>query len=104
MLERGFPELMEVYADWFRLNEEVSLQVRQSKDTTISKMDRGTTQDAKPLPIQMQEIRRDLIELLRAAMTDQLSSRMEQIDELALRANTGIAKNLTLMQDHETAP
>ncbi|MBI3812237.1 MAG: tetratricopeptide repeat protein [Nitrospirae bacterium] len=104
MIERVFPKLMEVYADWFRLNEEVSLQVRQNKDTTISKMDRGTAQDAKPLPMQMQEIRRDLIELLRAAMTDQLSSRMEQIDELALRANTGIAKNLTLMQDHETAP
>ena len=104
VIEQGFPELMDVYADWFRLNEEISLRFRQGKDLTISKMDHGTAQGSKPLLIQMQGIRRDLIELLRAAVTDQLSSKMEQIDELALRANIGIAKNLTLMQDHETTP
>jgi tetratricopeptide (TPR) repeat protein len=104
IFERGFRELMDVYSRWFRLNEEISLQIRQSKDMTISKMDRGTAQNSKPLTMQMQDIRRDLIDLLRVAATDQLSSKMEQIDELALRANTGIAKNLTLMQDHETAP
>jgi len=29
---------------------------------------------------------------------------LAQIDELALRANMGIAKNMTFMQDHETVP
>jgi hypothetical protein len=106
MIERGFPELLKIYADWFRLNEEISQQLRQSKDMTISnsKTDLGAAQDSKPLLIQMQEVRRDLMELLRTAVTDQLSSQMGQIDELALRANIEIAKNLTLMQDHETSP
>jgi hypothetical protein len=104
MIEQGFPKIMEVYANWFRVNEEILLQIRQSKDRTLSQMDRSVAQDSKPLQIQMQEIRRDLIELLRAAAADQLRSKMDQIDELALRANTGIAKSLALMQNHETAP
>lgn len=104
MIERSFPKLMEVYADWSRLNEQISRRVRQGMDRTIPKMDSGAAQDSKPLPIRMQGIRQDLTDLFRTAVTDQLSSKMEQIDDLALRANIGIAKNLALMQDHETTP
>ncbi|MBI3994886.1 MAG: tetratricopeptide repeat protein [Nitrospirae bacterium] len=103
-IERGYPELMKVYADWFRLNDQIAKLTRQGLDKTIQKSDAEATQDSGSLPIRMQGVRRDLIELLRSAVTDQLLSQMEQMDEWVLRANIGIAKNLARTQSHETVP
>ncbi|MBI3595784.1 MAG: tetratricopeptide repeat protein [Nitrospirae bacterium] len=102
--EPGFPEAMNVYADWFRLNKEIADEVQRGRNPALHKTERGTIPDFKPLQMKMQDVRQDMIKLLQASATHHLSSQLAQIDELALRANMGIAKNMTFMQDHETVP
>jgi tetratricopeptide (TPR) repeat protein len=102
--EPGFTELVNVYAEWFRLHEEMAEDVRRDGNLAGRKMEQGTGPDLGPLHMKMQELGQDLDKLLRASATHQISSQLAQIDELALRANLGIAKNMTFMQDHETVP
>jgi len=102
--EARFPEAMDVYADWVRLNKGIGDEVQRGRNAAVNKAEHGTISDLKSLQTKMQDVRQDLIKLLRASATHQVSSQLAQIDELALRANMGIAKNMTFMQDHETAP
>jgi len=102
--ESNFPAAMDVYADWVRLNKEIGDEVQRGRNAALYKTERGSMPDFKPLQTKMQDIRQDMIKLLRASATHRISSQLAQIDELALRANMGIAKNMTFMQDHETAP
>jgi tetratricopeptide (TPR) repeat protein len=102
--ETEFPEAMNVYADWFRLNKEIGDEVQRGRNPALHKTEGGTIPDFKSLQTKMQGVRQDMIKLLRASATHHLSSQLAQIDELALRANMGIAKNMTFMQDHETVP
>jgi tetratricopeptide (TPR) repeat protein len=103
-MEPGFPELVKVYTEWFRLNEEMAEDIQRDRNLVPSKTERGTMPDFKRFQMKMQEVRQDLVKLLRASAAHQLSSQLVQIDELALRANVGIAKNMMFMQDHETVP
>jgi tetratricopeptide (TPR) repeat protein len=102
--EPGFPELVNVYTEWSRLNTEMAEDDHRDRNLAPRKTERGTMPDFRPIQIKMQEVREDLVKLLRASATHQLSSQLVQIDELALRAKVGIAKNMTFMQDHETVP
>jgi tetratricopeptide (TPR) repeat protein len=102
--ERGFPEAVDVYSDWYQLNKEIGDEVQRGRNAALHKTERGTTPDFKPLQTKMQDVRQDMIKLLRASASHQLSSQLAQIDDLALRANMGIVKNMTFMQDHETVP
>jgi tetratricopeptide (TPR) repeat protein len=102
--EPDFPEAVDVYADWIRLNKEISDEVQRGRNAALHKTERGTIPDFKPLQTKVLDVRQDMIKLLRASTTHHISSQLAQIDELALRANMGIAKNMTFMQDHETAP
>ncbi|HEY4484991.1 MAG TPA: tetratricopeptide repeat protein, partial [Nitrospiria bacterium] len=99
-IDRDFPELVEVYDDWFRLYGQIS---RIDPETQGRKAP-AAGPDLKTMRDRTQEVRRELDGLLRTAMTDQVSARMERIDELVRRANIGITKNMILVQDHESAP
>lgn len=102
--EPGIPEAMNVYAEWFRLNKEIGDQVQRGRNPALRKTERGAVPDFKSLQTKIQDVRTDMIKLLRASATYHLSSQLARIDELSLRANMGIAKNMTFMQDHETVP
>jgi tetratricopeptide (TPR) repeat protein len=100
---RDLPEWMGVYSDWDGLNREITFRMRGAGE-------RGDRRGAdlapkmKPLQARMTEIHGDLVRLLRSGATEYLSKQTAQLDDLALRANVGIAKSMTFMQNHEAIP
>jgi tetratricopeptide (TPR) repeat protein len=100
---QNLPEWMGVYSDWDSLNREISFRVRGTKETGDRKK-ADLPSKMKPLQARMTEIHRDLVRLLRSGATEFLSTEMAQLDDLALRANVGIAKSMTFMQNHEAIP
>ncbi|HUK56049.1 MAG TPA: tetratricopeptide repeat protein [Nitrospiria bacterium] len=103
-LEPGFAELVDMYTDWLRLHKEIAEPFQGDKNHAPRETERGSLADDKSLQMKMEDVHEDLIRLLRASATRHLSFQLARIDGLALRANMGIAKNMTFMQDHETAP
>jgi tetratricopeptide (TPR) repeat protein len=103
-VERDFPEFMEVYNDWSRLNNEIADEALKVKDGRRPKTDAVRAPDLRSLQTRLLDARREWTASLRSAALDHLSNQMAEIDDLALRANVGIAKNMTFMQDHETGP
>ncbi|MEK6684708.1 MAG: tetratricopeptide repeat protein [Nitrospirota bacterium] len=101
----GLQELMEAYMDWSRLDDQIRRQDRQTQGRDGTAAGPGTEPDGEPMPVRMQKIKRELDALFQTAVTDQISSEMDTIDDRVARANTGIVKNTILMQDYYgTAP
>lgn len=96
--------LLDDYADWSRLDEQIRGQDRLAE--ILDRQKTGLNQGAyrEPIEIQMQNLHRQLEELYRTAATDELSSEAKQVDDLIVRANVGIAKNTILMQDYGSVP
>lgn len=102
--DHGFSEPLSLYADWYRLNQEINGEVKQGGHAASHGPDRGPVLESKALRGKLQDAQQNLIKLFRVSAFRHLSSQRAQIDELALRANLGIAKNMTFMQAHETVP
>jgi tetratricopeptide (TPR) repeat protein len=96
--------LLDVYADWSRLDEQIRGQDRLAE--TLDRQKTGLSQGPyrEPIEIQMQNLYRQLEELYRTAATDELSSEAKQVDDLIIWANVGIAKNTIMMQDYGFVP
>jgi len=96
--------LLDAYADWIRLDAQIRKQDRLAE--TLDRQKTGLNQGAyrEPIEIQMQNLYRELEELYRTAVTDELASEAKQVDDLIIRANVGIAKNTILMQDYGFVP
>jgi len=101
--ERDLPEWTGVYSDWESLDREIASRVPGAKETGDRKA-AILAPKMKPLQARMTEIHRELVRLLRSAAAEYLSTEMAQLDDLALRANVGIAKSMTFMQNHEAIP
>ncbi|MBI3610737.1 MAG: tetratricopeptide repeat protein [Nitrospirae bacterium] len=104
VLERDFPELIDLYADGARLEEQIAQKFLQTNDPNNPTGDPVDGTVWEPIQARLKDIRRNINELLKTAATDHLSIRIKQIDDLVVRANVGIAKNTILMQDYGTAP
>jgi tetratricopeptide (TPR) repeat protein len=103
-VEMEFPEYMEVYNDWSRLHAQLADDALKVKDGRRPKTGAVGTPDPGLLQSRLLDVQRKWAASLRSAAIDRLSNQMAKIDDLALRANVGIAKNMTFMQDHATGP
>jgi tetratricopeptide (TPR) repeat protein len=103
-IEQDYPDVMDLYSDWSRLEEQIARQTRPTKGSKTSVPDPADESVWEPIQNRIRDGRRYLDELLRTAATDQLLTKIKLIDDLVVRANVGIAKNTILMQDYGTAP
>jgi hypothetical protein len=103
-IEQDYPDVMDLYSDWSRLDEQIARQTRPTKGSKTSMPDPADESVWEPIQNRIRDGRRYLDELLRTAATDQLLTKIKLIDDLVVRANVGIAKNTILMQDYGTAP